>query len=93
VRIEKNFLLQILKAFEDFPKSTMTIKDLEEKGFMQDEEKFITHFEYMNEIGLIELAGGDYGIGLTRGLGGDYVWSVRDLRITASGRAKLDEDR
>jgi hypothetical protein len=88
--IDPHYSRNILEAFEAAPTSTTDIRALEKAGFSLD-EKFIFHMEDLAERGLIERADKTDGIGLDRGAGDSQQWSVIPLRLTASGRAYLNE--
>lgn len=88
--IDPHYSRNILEAFEAAPGPTTDILALEKAGFSRG-EKFTFHMEDLAERDLIERADKREGIGLERGADDAQQWSVIPLRLTAAGRALLNQ--
>ncbi|HDY7526653.1 TPA: DUF2513 domain-containing protein [Vibrio vulnificus] len=86
MKIDKEYLKELLEAFESAERPTTNITELETKGFHYDDDKFILHTDILIDKGYIQSFGFK-----TRGVGyilmgnGTRSWSVVPLRLTAFG--------
>lgn len=82
---DPEYLKQLLIAFQDAPKPTTDIRELEGAGFSLDDPKFEFHMMLLHDGGFVESDSNSGGIGLSRSADGSIQWSVIPLRLTASG--------
>jgi len=84
LKIDQNYLKEMLEAFESAENPTTDIQELEIKGFECSEDKFIFHLQILADQGFVQREQGE-GLGYSKGAGGNISWSVVPLRLTAQG--------
>ena len=95
MKIDHEYLRQILEAFEAAEHSTTDLGELERNGLPHDEEhldKLVLHMEILQDQRMIESLFSE-GIGFARAMDGEIVVSHIPLRLTASGHAFLGDIR
>lgn len=92
MKIDHEYLKELLEAFESAKKATTDINDLSKAGFDYSDEKFIFHIEILSDSYCIESC---YGrdLGFVRGVDGHLSWGVVPLRLTAKGHEFLESIR
>lgn len=82
---DADYTRKLLAAFEDAPKPTTDIEELQECGLDYRQKEFMFHLRLLNDDGFVQQEDGEPGIGLSRSVDGMYSWSVVPLRLTSSG--------
>ncbi|WP_238930127.1 DUF2513 domain-containing protein [Vibrio vulnificus] len=86
MKVDKEYLKQLLEAFESAERPTTNIQELEAKGFHYDDDKFVFHTDILVDKGYIEsFALNTRGVGYTLMGNGQRGWSVVPIRLTAFG--------
>ncbi|MFW1382934.1 DUF2513 domain-containing protein [Vibrio parahaemolyticus] len=86
MKIDKEYLKELLEAFESAERPTTNITELEAKGFHYDDDKFVLHTDILIDKGYIQSFGiKSRGVGYTLMGNGERSWSVVPLRLTAYG--------
>lgn len=89
MKIDQQYLKDLLIAFEDTDGPDTMIDELEEAGFNRNDSNFIFHMRLLYDNGLIVRVDGESGIGhkmlQSLGEGIDYHWLDVPLRLTARG--------
>jgi hypothetical protein len=85
MRPDPEYIKRLLTAFVDSPGPTSDIEELEKQGLSYETDEFYFHLRLLHDQGFVESDHGESGLGVERGLGGDYFWSVIPLRLTAAG--------
>ena len=84
MKIDQEYLREILNTFVESPRSFIWVADIIEKGIEID-DKFLFHFQILEDQHFIECLDKRSDIGYEITLGGDFEWKSRPLRLTASG--------
>ncbi len=84
MRIDQEYLKNILNAFTDSPRSFVWVADIEARGVGVD-DKFLFHIQILEDQHFIECLDKKSELGYEITLGGDFTWHSRPLRLTASG--------
>jgi len=82
---DPEYTRKLLTAFEEVPKPTTDIFDLEERGLDYSSNEFLFHMRLLNDDGFVVREDEARGIGVDRSADGIYAWSALPLRLTASG--------
>jgi hypothetical protein len=90
MRIDPEYLKQLLTAFQDSPNTFTDIRELEEGGIDYQATVFEFHLLALGDQGFIAGTSGRAELGMSYGAGGDLMWSVVPLRLTAQGQAFSD---
>lgn len=89
MKIDQQYLKDLLIAFEDTVGPDTTLNDLSKSGFPHDDANFIFHMRLLHDNGLIVRVDGNPGIGheMYQSLGEEigYYWLDIPLRLTARG--------
>ncbi|HEY2034436.1 MAG TPA: DUF2513 domain-containing protein [Rhizomicrobium sp.] len=85
MKIDQEYLKNLLEACQASEKPTFDIEDLKAAGFDYNDKQFEFHMAILTDQGFIAQDDGDSGFGLTKSLDGFLSWSVLPLRLTASG--------
>lgn len=88
MRIDQEYLKNLLIAFEDTDGPDTLLEELESSGFNRDDSNFIFHMRLLYDNGLIVRTDGEPGFGhelLTYMQGHTYIWNEYPLRLTARG--------
>ncbi|WOE87207.1 DUF2513 domain-containing protein [Aeromonas veronii] len=92
VKIDHEYLKQLLESFESSVGPTTDINELSVAGFDFSEDKFIFHMEILSDEFCIESCSGR-DLGFERGIDGGVSWGVVPLRLTSRGHEFLDAIR
>ena len=84
MKIDQEYLRQILNTFIESPRSFIWLDDLINRGIETD-DKFLFHIQILEDQHLIECLDKKSDIGYEITLGGNFEWKSRPLRLTASG--------
>jgi hypothetical protein len=84
MKIDQEYLREILNTFTESTRSFIWVKDIVEKGIEVD-DKFLFHIQILEDQHFIECLDKRSDIGYEITLGGDFEWKSRPLRLTASG--------
>jgi len=84
MKIDQEYLREILNTFIESPRSFIWVEDLTNKGIETD-DKFLFHIQILEDQHLIECLDKKSDIGYEITLGGNFEWKSRPLRLTASG--------
>ena len=76
---------KLLTAFEDAPKPTTDIRELQERGVDYRSDEFVFHMQLLEDNGYVQREDAEPGFGLVRSVDGFCSWCVLPLRLTASG--------
>jgi hypothetical protein len=90
VKIDQDYLKNLLEACQASEKPTFDIEDLKAAGCDYNDKRFEFHMMILTDQGFIERDDGDPGFGLTKSLDGFPSWSVLPLRLTASGHQFIE---
>lgn len=89
MKINHQYLKDLLIAFEETQGPDTMLSELGESGFHQDDSDFIFHMRLLYDNGLIVRTDGKSGFGheMSRalGVGVSYYWLDTPLRLTARG--------
>ncbi|RJO69643.1 MAG: DUF2513 domain-containing protein [Myxococcales bacterium] len=92
MKIDLEYLKNLLEAFESAETPVTDINELKEKGFLENEDVFLFHLQIMEDEGLVQ-GKPDGGLGYTRSISGGVYWSDVPLRLTSQGHQFLDSLR
>lgn len=84
MKIDHQYLKDLLIAFEDHYAPFITVKTINDGG-IDNSNKFIGHMLIIHDKGLIARLDGDSGIGYLYGMSGWYWDNSIPLRLTAQG--------
>ena len=84
MKIDQEYLKEILNTFIESPRSFIWVEDLINKGIEMD-DKFLFHVQILEDQHFIECLDKKNDIGYEITLGGNYQWKSRPLRLTAAG--------
>ena len=90
MKIEPEYLKDLLEACQASEKPTFNIEDLKAAGLDYGDPMFEFHMRILTDQRFIEQDDGDPGFGLTKSLDGFLSWSVLPLRLTASGHQFIE---
>ncbi|ELY6342568.1 DUF2513 domain-containing protein [Cronobacter sakazakii] len=100
MKINQDYIKNLLCAFEDTEGPDTLLTELEDKGYNRDDSDFIFHMRLLADNKLIERVDQEDGFGhlmsheLGRGVYGcSYHWIVAPLRLTAKGHDFLSDIR
>lgn len=82
MKIDQAYLKNLVLAFYDSPKLSITIDDLKDSGFDYDSDEFKHHMFMLHDKGLIKSLNDTPGFGLNNRGG----WVTTKLRLTADGQ-------
>jgi len=89
MKIDIDYLKNLLEAFESSEEPVTDIYQLKSKGFDYNQGTFIFHMRILDDERLISTDSGKTGFGYTSGAGNNGQWSVIPLRLTSSGHSFL----
>ena len=84
MKIDQEYLKEILNTFTESSRSFIWVKDILKKGIEMD-DKFLFHIQILEDQHFIECLDKKSEIGYEITLGGNFEWKSRPLRLTASG--------
>ena len=84
MKIDQEYLREILNAFIESPRSFVWVADILDKGIEID-DKFLFHIQILEDQHFVECLDKKSDIGYEITLGGQFEWKSRPLRLTASG--------
>lgn len=84
MKIDKEYLKELLNTFLQSSRSFIWVEDIMKKGIEMD-DKFLFHIQILEDQGFIECLDKKSEIGYEITLGGKFEWKSRPLRLTASG--------
>ena len=84
MKIDQDYLRQILNTFSASPKSFIWLEDLINNGIAID-DKFLFHIQILEDQHFIECLDKKSELGYEITLGGNFEWKSRPLRLTAAG--------
>ena len=84
MKIDQDYLREILNTFIESPRSFIWIADIIDKGIKTD-DKFLFHMQILEDQHFIECLDKTSALGYEITLGGNFEWKSRPLRLTASG--------
>jgi hypothetical protein len=84
MKIDQDYLREILNTFTESSKSFIWLEDLIGKGIEID-DKFLFHIQILEDQHFVECLDKRSDIGYEITLGGNFEWNSRPLRLTASG--------
>ncbi|ELY2772359.1 DUF2513 domain-containing protein [Cronobacter malonaticus] len=96
MKINQDYIKELLCAFEDTEGPDTLLTELEAKGYNRDDSDFIFHMRLLADNKLIERVDGRRGFGhLIRCSLSDHVyyWMITPLRLTAKGHDFLSDIR
>ncbi|WP_394546894.1 DUF2513 domain-containing protein [Pantoea ananatis] len=85
MKIDQQYLKDLLIAFEDNEGPQTNIRELEDAGFDYSNQKFIFHMRLLDDKNLIARVDGEPGFGLCLGADNTGSWAVLPLRLTSQG--------
>ncbi len=85
MKIDQDYIKQLLEAFEASPGPVTNIDYLKEQGCDYETDEFVFHAGILADKGPIAREDGCTGFGLERGADGHISWGVVPLRMTAEG--------
>lgn len=92
MKIDHDYLKELLEAFEASDSPTTDIQKLEQQGFDRRENRFLFHLQILADQHLVERERG-CGLGYKKGADGYMSWSIVPLRLTANGHEFLEAIR
>ncbi|MCP4332998.1 MAG: DUF2513 domain-containing protein [Gammaproteobacteria bacterium] len=84
MKIDQEYLREILNTFIESPRSFIWIEDITNRG-LETDDKFLFHIQILEDQHFIECLDKRSDIGYEITLGGNFEWKSRPLRLTASG--------
>jgi len=90
MKVDIDYVKNLLEACEAMPEPTFDIEALKAAGIEYDDDEFVFHMQYLDDLGFIEREDKDPGFGLTRSLDGFKSWAVLPLRLTARGHQFIE---
>lgn len=85
MKIDHEYLKKLLEAMQATLGTDTNMKEIEAHGFSLEDPKLLFHMEILYDSHLVIRCDGKEGVGFIRASGGDGIWSVVPLRLTASG--------
>lgn len=85
MRIDHDYIKQVIDFVLDCPGPTFNILDFSAGGISYETPEFEFHMKLFVDQHLIARDDGDYGFGLLKGIDGHTSWSVLPLRLTSRG--------
>jgi hypothetical protein len=85
VKIDQDYLKELLESCQASETPTFDSEDLKAAGFDYNDTRFEFHMKILTDHGFVERDDGDPGFGLQKGIDGFLSWSALPLRLTASG--------
>lgn len=85
MKIDQQYLKDLLIAFEDNPDPQTNIEELREAGFNWEEPRFLFHMRLLEDQHLIQRTDGESGFGFYERADDGGSWAVLPLRLTARG--------
>lgn len=89
MKIDQEYLRQILNSFIESERSFVWIADILDKGIEID-DKFLFHMQILEDQQFIECLDKKSELGYEITLGGNFEWKSRPLRLTAAGHEFLE---
>ena len=89
MKIDHDYLKELLEAFEVSDEPVTNIERLAAQGFSHTDDKFIFHLRILEDQKLVKSEQGN-NLGFRRGASGNFAWSVVPLRLTAFGHDFLE---
>ena len=91
MKIDLDYLKQLLENFETSKKAFTNILELKDKGMDYDSEEFIFHLHLLWDHNLISTEfPEDLNFGFSRQWNGEPNWSVKNLRLTYDGHQFIE---
>jgi hypothetical protein len=90
MKIDQDYLKDLLNAFQAEESLYTDINKLKEKGFDHLTGKFLFHIQILEDKKLIENCTKDFRIGYDFTLDGGISWTILPLRLTANGHELLE---
>jgi hypothetical protein len=84
MKIDQDYLREILNSFIESPRSFIWVADIVERGIDMD-DKFLFHIQILEDQQFVECLDKRSDLGYEITLGGNFEWKSRPLRLTASG--------
>ena len=84
MKIDQDYLREILNTFTESSRSFIWLENISQKGITID-DKFLFHIQILEDQHFVECLDKKSDIGYEITLGGDFRWNSRPLRLTASG--------
>ncbi len=84
MKIDQEYLRNILNAFIESERSFVWVADIESRDVAID-DKFLFHMQILEDQHFIECLDKKSELGYQINLGGNFSWQSRPLRLTASG--------
>lgn len=85
MKIDQQYLKDLLIAFEDNPDPQTNIEELKEAGFSYMDPKFLFHMRLLDDQNLIQRTDSKSGFGFFEGADDGGSWGVLPLRLTSRG--------
>ncbi|HBE9179197.1 DUF2513 domain-containing protein [Serratia fonticola] len=85
MKIDQQYLKDLLIAFEDNPDPQTNIEELRDAGFSYMEPKFLFHMRLLEDQRLIQRTDGKPGFGFFEGADDGGSWGSIPLRLTSRG--------
>ncbi len=92
MKIDHEYLKDLLIAFEECTTETTNIEELFKHGFNYEDSRFIFHLEILADKNLVISESGK-GLGYIRGGDNQITWSVIPWRLTAQGHEFIEAIR
>lgn len=90
MKIDQDYLKELLEACQASEKPTFDIEDLKARGLDYSDPRFEFHLGILNDLHFVAQDDGDPGFGLSKSVDGFASWSVLPLRLTASGHQFIE---
>ena len=90
MKIDQDYLKELLEACQTCEKPTFDIEDLKERGFDYNDPRFEFHMKILDDQQFVAQDDGDPGFGLIKSVDGFASWAVLPLRLTASGHQFIE---
>jgi hypothetical protein len=90
VKIDQDYLKNLLEVCQASEKPTFDIQDLAAAGLDYNDSRFEFHMKILTDQGFIEQDDGRPGFGLFKSVDGLSAWAVLPLRLTASGHQFIE---
>jgi len=84
MKIDQEYLKDLLNTFSESPRSFIWVEDFINRGIELD-DKFLFHVQILEDQDFIECLDKKSDIGYEITLGGNFEWRSRPLRLTAAG--------
>ena len=89
MKIDQEYIRKILNSFILSERSFVWVADIMQQGIEID-DKFLFHMQILEDQQFIECLDKKSDLGYEITLGGNFEWSSRPLRLTASGHEFLE---